>query len=215
MTLDVFATPNDPKEEHDPDVVKSTAVATFGTGYGFRTFNYLEMRVCLDRHGPDTWVCLDTGAGMSLVDRGWLHEMCPDANMLTRASGVSVRGINNKSQQTRGYVVLQLYINAYDKETGAAKLAEIRREFHIVPDLRCKMILGEDIIEPEGIVIDSQQRTAWMRSCADLRFKLQITPKGRQVLHRRVRTAKRMSIPAGLRSLIPIKHKPLPDNRDF
>jgi hypothetical protein len=215
MSTDVFATPNDPKEEHDPDVVKSEAVATFGTGYSFRTFNYLEMSVRLDRHGPDTWVCLDTGAGMSLIDREWLNTMCPDANILTRASGVSVRGIDNKSQQTSSYVVLQLYVPAYEEKSGVAKLAEIRREFHIVSDLRCKMIVGEDIIEPEGIVIDSQHRTAWIKSCGGLRFKLQITPKGRQVLHRRVRTAKKMSVPPGSRTMIPIKCKPLPDNRDL
>jgi hypothetical protein len=64
-------------------------------------------------------------------------------------------------------------------------------------DLRCKMIIGEDIIEPEGIVIDSQQRVAWIKSCKGLRFKLQITPKGRLVLHRRVRTAQKMSVPPG------------------
>jgi hypothetical protein len=88
LTTDVPATPNDPTQEHEPDVVKSKAPATFGTGYGFRTFNYLEMQVRLDRHGPDTWVCLDTGAGMSLIDRKWLQELCPDAAILTCASGV-------------------------------------------------------------------------------------------------------------------------------
>jgi hypothetical protein len=212
---DSAMTPNDPSAEHDPDIVKSTAVPTFGSGYAFRTYNYLEMKVRLTKMGPDTWVCLDTGAGMSLIDRGWLREMCPDANILTRASGVSVRGIDNKSQLTSSYVVLQILIPVYDKETGKQKLAEIRREFHIVADLRCKMIIGEDIIEPEGIVIDSQDRTAWIKSCGDVRFKLQITPKGRHVMHRRVRTAKRITVPPGTKIPVPIQCKTLPDNRDF
>jgi hypothetical protein len=216
MSAEVFnTTPNDPGEEHDPDVVKSNAVAVFGTGYSFRTYNYLEMRVRLDRFGEDTWICLDTGAGMSLIDRKWLQQMCPDANILTRASGVSVRGIDNKSQKTSSYVVLQLYIPTYEEGTGKKKMAEIRREFHIVSDLRCKMIVGMDIIEPEGIVIDSQKRLASIKSCGGLRFKLQITPKGRLVLHRRVRTAQKVSVPPGSRRLIPINCKPLPDNRDF
>jgi hypothetical protein len=93
--------------------------------------------------------------------------------------------------------------------------AEIRREFHIVADLRCKMIIGEDIIEPKGIVIDSQDRTAWIKSCGDVQFKLQITPKGRHVMHRRVRTAKRTTVPPGTKMPVPVKFKPLPENRDY
>jgi hypothetical protein len=210
---DDSATPNDPT--HEPDVVKSKAPAVFGTGYGFRTFNYLEMQVRLDRHGPDTWVCLDTGAGMSLIDRKWLQELCPDAAILTRASGVSVRGIDNKAQQTSTYVVLQLYIPAYDPSNGSSKIAEIRREFHIVSELRCKLIIGEDVIEPEGFVIDSQARKASIKSCDNLNVKLRITPKRRQVMHRRVRTLSRVTVKPGSQTSIPIKCKPLPSNRDY
>jgi hypothetical protein len=50
----VFATPNNPEEEHDPDMVKSTALAVFRTGYSFQTYNYLEMTVRLDKHSPET-----------------------------------------------------------------------------------------------------------------------------------------------------------------
>jgi hypothetical protein len=209
------ATPNDAGQEHDPEVIKSTAPPTFGTGYGFRHYNYLEMQARLSKHNPDTWIRLDTGAGMSLINREWLKQMCPDALILTRASGVSVRGIYNKSQQKSSYVVLQLFIPGYDKDNGQIKLAEIRREFHIVQDLRCKMTIGEDIIEPEGFVIDSQDRKATIKSCNGFTFKLQITPKGRQVMHRRVKTLKRPTVPPGSKALVPFKAKPLPEDRDY
>jgi hypothetical protein len=207
-------TPNDAAKEHDPEVVKSSAPATFGTGYGFRTYNYLEMPVRLTKHGSDDWICLDTGAGMSLIDRQWLQEKCPDATILTRATNVSVRGIDNQVQKTSNYVVLQVYIPGHDATNGQIKLAEIRREFHIVPDLRCKMIIGEDIIEPEGIIIDSRDRKARMGACNDFVFKLRITPKGRQILHRRVSTLNRVAVAPGARAFIPIKCKPLPSDRD-
>jgi hypothetical protein len=207
--------PNDPAAENDPEVVKSTAPATFGTGYGFRTYNFLEMRVRLAKYGPDSWICLDTGAGMSLVDKQWLLEMCPEAMVLTRASSVSVRGIDNKVQKTSNYVVLQVYIPGYDKQDGKTRFAEVRREFHIVNELRCKMIIGEDIIEPEGIVIDSQSRKATIKACNDFGFKLRITPKGQHILHRRVSTNSRVSVAPGATATVPIKRKPLPENRDY
>jgi hypothetical protein len=217
MAADVYVTPNDPSAEHDPEVVKSTAPPTFGTGYAFRTFNYLEMPVRLSKESEDTWVCLDTGAGMSLVDREWLAKACPDATILTRTSSVSVRGIDNRTQKTSSYVVLQISIPGHHNngENGTVNLAEIRREFHIVGDLRCKMIVGEDIIEPEGIVIDSQSRKASIKACDGFAFKIRITPKGRQVLHRRVRSMNRVSVPPDSKALIPIKLKPLPGDRDY
>jgi hypothetical protein len=82
--------------------------------------------------------------------------MCPDAMVLTRASEVSVLGIDNRVQTTTNYVVLQVLLPGHDKSNDLVTLAEVRREFHIVTNLRCKMIIGEDIIEPEGFVIDSR-----------------------------------------------------------
>jgi hypothetical protein len=64
---------------------------------------------------------------MSLIDRDWLAKMCPGAMVLTRASGVSVRGIDNKPQETSNYVVLQVYIPTYEKDSGKNMLAEVRR----------------------------------------------------------------------------------------
>jgi hypothetical protein len=214
MPVEVFSNHIDPTAEFDPEVVKSAAPQTFGTGYGFRTFNHLEMPVRLSKHSDDTWVCLDTGAGMSLVDRQWLTENCPDAMILTRTSSVSVRGIDNRTQKTSSYVVLQLFVPGYDTTDNRIKLAEIRREFNIVGDLRSKMIVGEDFLEPEGIVIDSQARKASVKWCSNFAFKVQITEKGRQILHRRVSTQGRVSVAPGARAPVPIKCKPLPADRD-
>jgi hypothetical protein len=214
MPVEVFSNHIDLTSEFDPEVVKSAAPQTFGTGYGFRTFNYLEMPVLLSKHSDDTWVCLDTGAGMRLVDRQWLTENCPEAMILTRTSSVSVRGLDNRTQKTPSYVVLQLFVPGYDTTDNKIKLAEIRREFNIVGDLRCKMIVGEDVLEPEGIVIDSQARKASVKSCCHFAFKVRITEKGRQILHRRVSTQGRVSVAPGARAPVPIKCKPLPADPD-
>jgi hypothetical protein len=121
-------TPNDPTAEYDPQIVKSTAPKTFGTGYSFRTYNYLEVQVRLTKFGPDNWICLDTGARRSLIDRDWLALVCPNAMVLTRASEVSVRGIDNRLQTTTNYVVLQVLMPGHDKSNDQVSLAEIRRE---------------------------------------------------------------------------------------
>jgi hypothetical protein len=168
----------------------------------------------LSKESEDTWVCLDTGAGMGLINRDWLHQNCPDAAILTRTTNVSIRGINNRTQKTSTYVVLLLFVPGHDKVDNTVTLAEIRWQFHIVSDLRCKMIVGEDVNEPEGIVIDSQARKASIKACGDFPFNVRVTPMERQVLHRRVRSSKRVTVPPGSNALIPIKLKPLPGDLD-
>jgi hypothetical protein len=69
----------------------------------------------LSKESEDTWVCLDTGAGMGLINRDWLHQNCPDAAILTRTTNVSIRGINNRTQKTSTYVVLLLFVPGHDK----------------------------------------------------------------------------------------------------
>ena len=39
-----------------------------GTGYAFRDFNFCEIKYKLSMDHPSEWGCLDTGAGMSLID---------------------------------------------------------------------------------------------------------------------------------------------------
>lgn len=92
---------------------------------------------------------LGTGCGMSLVDVDWLHERLPNVAMMTRASAVNFRGIGNVVSPLTQYVVLQFFVPAED---GSA-MARICREFHAVKSLDCKMLIGADVIKPEGIVM--------------------------------------------------------------
>lgn len=62
-----------------PKVIESSAPATeLGTGFAFRSWNYAIASIKLAPEGRVDEICLDTGCGVSLVDRAWLFKNLPD-----------------------------------------------------------------------------------------------------------------------------------------
>ncbi|KAI5776748.1 hypothetical protein EDC01DRAFT_636477 [Geopyxis carbonaria] len=146
---------------------------------------------------------------MSMVDRAWLNEKLPNANILNCASGVSVQGFDNKPEVTHSYIVLQVFI------TGINGLFPgIRIKFHIVPSLRCKVIIGLDIIEPENNMFNHFARRATNKSCNGFTFEVKVSPKGRDILHGQVRTAMRIDVKLNF-EFTPLYHSSAPALYDY
>ena len=57
-----------------------------------------------------------------------------------------------------------IVLNVFLPDLSGKHFAKLRREFHIVEDLDCGLLIGNDIIEPEGIAIDLAKRKAHIRS---------------------------------------------------
>ena len=54
----------------DAPVIKSTAKATRGNGWAFRSWSFMTFMVAFARNLPPHRVILDTGTGMSTADAG-------------------------------------------------------------------------------------------------------------------------------------------------
>src|SRR5438045_4178057 len=107
-------------------------------------------------------------------------------------------------------VVLEIY---FPDITGK-KFAKIKREFHIVPDLDCGIIFGNDIIGPENIEISVPKRKAVIGSCGNLVLPLRITPR-KKIVHHIVRCAMKTTILPKASCFVPIRFPPLHSNQDF
>lgn len=66
------------------------------------------------------------------------------------------------------------------------------------------MLIGNDIIEPEGIIIDVAKRTAILRQCENMVCRLRVTPRKR-VSNFVVRCAKSTVIPGNSSYTVPIR----------
>jgi hypothetical protein len=210
-----FASPDPVAEIRGPraevDIIRSQAPPVTGTGMSFRSYNYTEIAIRFDPEGEDAWVCLDSGCGMSCVDRDLVP---PGATVLGLHEPVKIRGLGDKVHLSTDYFVHEALLPGVTPE-GKPALGCIKREFHVVDRLACGALLGTDFIDPEGILIDTQSRTATVRSCNDLVCPIRITPRGSAIQHRSVRSAKNVTVRPHTKQLIPIKVKSLPVGRDY
>jgi hypothetical protein len=161
-----------------------------GTGTAYKDFNYCEVRYQLSPKSPksESWGCADTGSGMSLVDESVLKAGAPSGKRNVK-SPVHIKGIGDEMYLSKESVVLDVFF----PDVTNTRLAKITREFHIVQDMDCGLLVGNDIIEPEGIVINLAKKKMQISTCDNMACHLKVQRKKRTTLNRVViRCAKQM-----------------------
>ena len=86
-----------------------------------------------------------------------------------------MRGIGDATHLTEEYVILNLFING--KTSQGPATACLRREAHIVDNLKAKLLIGVDILAPEEMVLDFTIRTLTIGSCQGLVTPIRLTPR--------------------------------------
>ena len=200
-------------------IVESTSLASgIGTGFGFRGWSYASVLVALtpgpppDIVNPDALGCLDTGCAVTLIDRERLARLLPDQPINKMATPLSVRGIGSSKHETGEYVCAPLYLIG-TKDDDSPAYACLRRELHLVDGLKANMLIGNDIIGPEGILIDISKGSVYISSCG---IKLMVDAKQRgPFIRREILAESNIVLPPHSERLIPFISPNLPDDRDF
>ena len=68
-------------------------------------------------------------------------------------------------------------LDVFFPDVTNTRLAKITREFHIVQDMDCGLLIGNDIIEPEGIVMDLAKKRMRISSCGNMVCQLRVRRK--------------------------------------
>ena len=202
-----------PGKAPPPRIIKSQASgAELGNGFAFRNWTYAMIAAKLDPEKDEEEVCADTGCGVSLIDREWLGEQCPNGSISKMASPLRVRGVGSSHHETAEFVTQHIYLPAIDEKRNPI-LACLYRELHIVDNLRAKMLIGNDIIGPEGIVIDVANKQARIGSC-NATATITAKPRGEYV-RKKVLAKEPTIVPPRSEMILPTKPIDLPSDRDF
>ena len=195
-----------------PEVVKSNSTDLQKDGYGFRGWHYVTAMARLDPARPATAVCLDTGCTMSLIDRAFLMEEAPAVRIQQMASPIPVRGISSTVHQCSEYAIVDLFLPGKD-----GRIAKITREVHLVDTLKAKLLIGVDILAPEGIVTDLPRRVAVINSCDKIEIELNLSPRSAQRTKLSVACLSDASIPPFSTKTIAVRVQgdAIPSDRDL
>src|SRR5271170_6341874 len=154
-----------------PIVASKAQRRKVGTGTAFKDFSYCEVRYQFSSTSPDSWGCADTGSGMSLVDESVLESGTLSSRK--SQSPVHVKCIGDEMYLSKESVVLDVFF----PDVTNTRLAKITREFHIVQDMDCGLLIGNDIIEPEGIVINLAKKRMQISACDNMACRLKVRRK--------------------------------------
>ena len=152
-------------------VIVSKAMHTFlGSGFSFRGWTYATTAVTLaPEHFPqssdsDSTACLDTGCGVTLIDKHWLLKRLPDQKISTMSTSLKIRGIGASKHESSEFATLSLY---FPGKNGVGDLvyAALQCEIHLVEGLRANLLIGNNIMSPEAMAIDLGKKTALTDAC--------------------------------------------------
>jgi len=180
-------------------VVHSTAApSTAPPGYAFKGRRYAQLTVRLaSPQNADESSCLDTGCGMSLIDRKFLKRYAPTAKISTMSTPQRVRGLGNNKHDASSYTMMDFYLPG---QNGI--IAHFRREIHIVDDLAANILFGIDIAVPEGWIIDLDDQTLTLPRNSGV--KVQISTVAKSIVSIPVYAATAVKIKPHTRQLIKI-----------
>src|SRR5271168_3630524 len=131
---------------------------------------------------------------MSLVDESVIQSI-PESAGKTRHtnSPVHIKGVGDEMYLSKESVVLDVFF----PDVTNTRLAKITREFHIVQDMDCGLLIGNDIIEPEGIVINLAKKRMQISACDNMVCQLKVRRKQRDSSHVVIRCAQATVVRAG------------------
>src|SRR5271155_5746647 len=124
---------------------------------------------------------------MSLVDESVLESGALSSRK--SQSPVHIKGFGDEMYLSKESVVLDVFF----PDVTNTRLAKITREFHIVQDMDCGLLIGNDIIEPEGIVIDLAKKRMQISACDNMTCRLKVRRK-RQTNRIIIRCAKETAL---------------------
>ena len=189
-----------------------------GSGLAFQGWTYANAAVTLVprvlplKTNPSATACLDTGCGVTLVDKDWLLRQLPHQKIKEMSIPLKIRGIGTSKHESAQFAEVALFLPG-ESNKGQRVYASIRCELHLVEGLRANILIGNNILAPESFVLNVGLGHALVGSCG---VKIAIRAKQRgQFLKKRLLAEKNRVIPPRSETMVPFLPVPLPDDKDF
>lgn len=136
-----------------------------GSGQAFRKYRYARIKIQLSPEQSPAEVCADSGCSVTLIERTFLKEHLPKVELRINPAPLEVSGIGSDKHRATEYFINPLFIPGKDLSGTEALAKTAPREIHVVDGLRAGMLLGSDIMTPEGIDLLISRQVAVINSC--------------------------------------------------
>ncbi len=157
----------------------------------------------------------DIECAMFLIDMKYLMITLSKVDILKMFALINVRDIENALHQFDAYVMLDLYLN---EVTHDKKIRDhIRRKFHIVNDLKCKLLMKLDIMISKEMIINLKNKSLIILICENMIVFIKINLKSNSRIKRVVHSKELVIVSSNfvISILTYMREKKLSSNKDF
>ena len=161
---------------------------------------------------PGATACLDTGCGVSFIDKAWLLQQFPNQKIKEISIPLKVGGIKASKHEFAQFAELSLFLLG-ENNKGQKVYSFFKCKLHLVKGFRAKILIGNNILASENFVLNIGLGPAIVGSC-----KVKITIKARQrgqFLSRKLFAKNNGVVPPRSEAIITILPVPLFNDRDF
>lgn len=156
--------------------------------------------------------CLDTGCGVTLVDKAWLLQQLSNQKIKGMSTPLKIKGIGGSKHKSAQFAKLSFFfLGENDKRQKV--YASLSYELYLVEGFRANILIENNILVPKGFIFDLKLGHASVGSCG---VKIIVRARQRSQFLRRKLFAETNSV-VSLRSEAIVLFYPisLPDNKDF
>jgi hypothetical protein len=132
---------------------------------------------------------IDTECVMSLINTKYLIITLSKVEISKMSTSINVRDIKNALHELNVYVVLNLYLNEVFSEKKCRD--HIRRKFHLINELKCKILMKLNIITSKKMIINLSDKSLIISTCENLIVSIRINSKSNSRIRRIVHSTSR------------------------
>lgn len=113
---------------------------------------------------PNFSAYCDTGYGVTLVNCNWLLKHLPHQKISTISTSLKGKSIGASKHKFAEFAALSLYFSD-NNNTRQLVYTALNYEIHLFEGLLANLLISNDILSPEGVVIDIGWKSALIKIC--------------------------------------------------
>ena len=159
-------------------------------------------------------VCFDTNVSVTLINAIFFHRQNFDVSIRQMITSFTVRDLDISQHQNSNYAIVSMYF--VDVKDDNSIKTFIRREIHLINNLKINMFIDNDVIVSESVVLDLIKKQTLIDNC-DVTIVFDVRSRVSHVQQRSIHVKKIIVLSSRNQMTIFIHHlvDELLVNRDF
>ncbi len=181
--------------------------------FEFRDWIYVKVMISLFIKNYETQVCLDTECSVILANRKFIKINESHYIIRRMITSLNVQELNINKHQTSKYIIVIIYFTSILNNKSIRDM--IRREVHLIDELKINMLIDNDILELEDMFIDETNSKITIASCNNMIISIEIKTLSKKSINKVLHACAIIMIFFHSMIIISIHNINLLFNRDF